>query len=349
MENTSIQEATGPDSQREMANDVALLYSWAKVENTPYRDFSRQRTSPSKARHDGGQKVGGEKTEAIADNRSIALPETRQAASGQQQTTNGVSSPPIRSGYREEAAPRQAPPVLAVFSLAGGAGKTTICAGLGKTLSSLGEQVLLVDATGRGLLPLHFGATEMRTGPRKFVPPDQSASPIQVITGDMATQEWLDRDVKPLMATVQRTIFDLGQTPESLLGSILGMCTVVLVPLLPDLNSIVSVARIENLLDALAKGVNRPAIFYLFNRFNEHSMNDQRAREFVEQQCGHRLLPISLRHGQELAEALHAGVAGADFAAGSDLSHDYLELALWVRRVAPVTTAIAVSGRWSEQ
>jgi cellulose biosynthesis protein BcsQ len=344
MENASTQETIGTSSQKDLANDVALLFSWAKVENTPYRDFSRPRTSPAKPRHDGT-----EKAEAVIETRTVALPETRQAASGQLQPANGTSLPPLRAGYREAADPRQAPPVLAMFSIAGGVGKTTICAELGKTLSALGEQVLLVDATARGLLPFHFGAMGMRTGLRKFVPPDPSAQPIQVMTGDVATQEWLDREVKPLMANVQRTIFDLGQSSEDLLGSVLEMCTMVLVPLLPDLNSIVSVVRLESLLNAIAKGANRPAVFYFFNRFSEHSINDQRAREFVEQQCGQRLLPISLRYGQEMADALHAGVAGADLTAGSDLSHDYLELALWVRRVAPAATAVSVAGRWSEQ
>jgi cellulose biosynthesis protein BcsQ len=344
MENASIQETTGPNSQRELANDVALLYSWAKVENTPYRDFSRPRISPSKSRHNEG-----ETTDAVANNRSVAVSDVRQPAPEQQPVTSGVSLPPIRVGYREAVASGQAPPVLAVLSIAGGVGKTTVCAELGKTLSSLGEQVLLVDATGRGLLPFHFGATQMRTGLRKFLSPDPSVPAIQVIAGDVATQEWLDRDVKPLMGNVQRTIFDLGQPLEGLLGSVLEMCTMVLVPLLPDLNSIVSVARIESSLNELPTNANRPAVFYFFNRFNEHSINDQRAREFVEQKCGQRLLPISLRYGQELAEALNSGVAGADLAAGSDLSHDYRELALWVRRVAPVTTAVAITGRWSEQ
>ena len=59
-------------------------------------------------------------------------------------------------------------PVLAVYSIAGGVGKTTLCANLGKTLCSLGEQ-LLVDASGRCLLPYYFGGLpDLRPGLRKF-------------------------------------------------------------------------------------------------------------------------------------------------------------------------------------
>ena len=113
--------------------------------------------------------------------------------------------------------------------------------------------------------------------------------------------------MKDVMATSQRTILDLGPACESLLPTIWGMCTVVLIPLLPDLNSIVTVSRIESLLNAQSMGANVPNVFYLFNRFDEHNINDQRARDFVVQQCGHRLLPIRLRHSAELAEALHDG------------------------------------------
>ena len=39
-------KSSGP--QKELANDVAMLYSWAKIENAPYRDFSRQpKAAPS--------------------------------------------------------------------------------------------------------------------------------------------------------------------------------------------------------------------------------------------------------------------------------------------------------------
>jgi cellulose biosynthesis protein BcsQ len=242
------------------------------------------------------------------------------------------------------------PPVLAVYSVAGGVGKTTICANLGKTLSSLGEQVLLVDATGRGLLPFYFGATEQRTGVRKFAAPGASASSIQIITGDECTPQWLDKDVKDLMATAQRTIFDLGPASQSLLPAILKLCTLVLVPLLPDLNSVVSVPRIEGLLNVPATSAKSPSVFYFFNRYDEQNGNDRRARDFVVERCGHRLLPFSLRHGRELTEALQGGLPGLDsITLGPELSHDYLQLALCVRSVAPLNSHPVLPGRWSEQ
>jgi cellulose biosynthesis protein BcsQ len=373
MENGNTQDVNDPASHKELANDVALLYSWARIENTPYRDFSRQRTSPSRPAHSeetsneaqGGTSSSHPGTNPLSPNHTSATVDVFD------QAVPGVLNPPppghaghsaiSERKYNTDILPEQygwatqdglpepsgKPPALAVYSIAGGVGKTTLCANLGKTLCSLGEQLLLVDATGRGILPFYFGATELRTGVRKFIASGAGAPPIQVIAGGEITQQWLDRDVQDLMATTQRTIFDLSLASLSLLPVILKMCTLVLVPLLPDLNSIVSLAHVEDSLQAM--GPNEPTVCYFFNRFDEQSTNDQRARDFVSRHCGHRLLPISLRNDLELTNVLQSGLPGVDNPPGSGLSHDYLQLALWVRRVAPLNSSALLPARWSEQ
>jgi cellulose biosynthesis protein BcsQ len=380
-------------SRRELANDVALLYSWAKIENAHYRDFSRPpktHSHPPAQITEQAQEVPGERVEDnVSSNQDAvlpvavnvspapahtpgdaagpllligmspekAMPETHQTSSAQLPTNQdwlpqaftAIATPAMQVGPHEPKLADKTTPVLAVYSIAGGVGKTTLCANLGKTLCSLGEQLLLVDASGRCLLPYYFGATDLRPGPRKFVAPGVNAPPIQVIAADRVSSQWLDGEVKPLLSGSQRTIFDLGSPSESLLSAILGMSTVVLVPLLPDLNSMVAVSGIERALGVQSGDPRTPAVFYLFNRFNELSSNDQRARDYVARLCGRRLLPIALRHCSELAEALHDGVPLAHPSPGPQLSHDYLELALWVRRVAPLSSAALLPGRWSEQ
>ena len=78
-------------------------------------------------------------------------------------------------------------PVLAVFSLAGGVGKTSLVATLGRALSSMGEKVLLTDTTSHGLLPFYFGASELRQGVvRTFSPPSGSTdAPIYLVSYDV--------------------------------------------------------------------------------------------------------------------------------------------------------------------
>jgi cellulose biosynthesis protein BcsQ len=383
MENNEIQDISRSGPQKELANDVAMLFSWAKIQNAPYRDFTRQpKRPPAPPIHTSerakDQDIAGDSNSsqataaspiAASANIDVCSPELRPG-SGSEQTTpverqaspsrdpgTGHSlrqdvPPPSKGGMRttfQPDSPGKLSPVIGIYSVAGGVGKTTVSANLAKTLCSLGEQLLLVDASGRGLLPLYFGATQLKAGPRKFVAPGVNAPFIQVIAADTVTSEWLNGEVKPLMSGSQRTIVDLGPLCGSLLPTIFNMCTVVLIPLLPDLNSIVSVAAIESFLNAQSTGLKTPTVFYLFNRFDEQSMNDQQARELVARQCGNRLLPITLRHDWTLTEALHGGLSAADHMPGSELSHDYLELALWVRTFAPLSSAVLLPGRWSEQ
>jgi cellulose biosynthesis protein BcsQ len=77
-------------------------------------------------------------------------------------------------------------PVLAIFSLAGGVGKTSLVATLGRALSAAANAFLLVDTAAYGLLPFFFGARDQRPGMlRTFSPPVSSGdAPIQMITLD---------------------------------------------------------------------------------------------------------------------------------------------------------------------
>ena len=94
--------------------------------------------------------------------------------------------------------------MLAVFSLAGGVGKTSLVATVGRSLSSLGEKVLLTDTTSHGLLPFYFGASELRQGTvRTFSPPSGSTdAPIYLVSydvdqkiGDEAAQDHLIEEI----------------------------------------------------------------------------------------------------------------------------------------------------------
>jgi cellulose biosynthesis protein BcsQ len=350
MEKIEIQDVTLNKPHRELANDVAMLFSWAKMENTPYRDFSRPRKAPSapiveKAVADGPAKSEAEPLPATVTSFVAASVPPELGTNG---TASVQAAPPTQRTPATHPSSGKLAPVVAVYSVAGGVGKTTLAANLGKALCSLGEQPLLVDVSSRGHLPFHFGATESKAGSRKFVPPGEHAPFIHVLTADAVTNEWLEDTVKHAMSGAQRTILDLGPLLGGLLSTMFEISTVILVPLLPDLNSISSVAAIESLLNVQSAGP-KPTVYYVFNQFDQHKGNDQHARDIVARQCGQRLLPITLRHDWKLTEALHGDLSTADPTPGPELSHDYVELALWVRRVAPLRSAAVLPGRWSEQ
>jgi cellulose synthase operon protein YhjQ len=387
MENGGNNKRAGtPGVDDELAKDVARLYSWANVEDVPYRDFSRLR----KPQHKQPAPVGeGQKDEDLGSLCGVVEDSARAAESAEVDVRALPVIPPAnpeKTLASVEASPQPAPvptpqgevlphllipskprtrpkfveqglarnqvdarPVMAVYSLAGGVGRTTLCANLGRVLCSMGEQVLLVDASGSGLLPFYFGASDLRPGLRTFVAPGMNYSPLRVIGADEVTGEWLKRDVASAMMASQRAIFDLGPASTGVLPEIFQMCTVILIPLLPDLNSILSISRIEASVKTMqSKGNKVPSPFYLFNEFDEQNSMDQRARELVVQQCGERLLPFTIRHGAEVAVAIASRMTVADHAPESEVTHDYMELAVWLRKVAPASQTIR-SSRWSEQ
>ncbi len=96
-------------------------------------------------------------------------------------------------------------------------------------------------------------------------------------------------------------------------------------------------------------GLEAPAPYYLFTEFDSESGMDMRARELVAEQWGERLLPLTIRYGAEAGEAIGSRMTVVDHAPESDVTHDYMELAKWLRAVAPARQAAKGLGRWTEQ
>ena len=364
------------DVDSDLAKDVAHLYSWARVEDVAYHDFSRQRRQVTPGAKTPPQTIESASfSPASIENMALS---TEVSDSATALSALQVDSPPIpppslvAPATVEVSSLRNAPPVvevprsmerepsepksgrsttLAIYSLAGGVGKTTLCANLGRIFCALKEKVLLVDASGSGLLPFYFGASDLRAGLRTFVSPEPYYPPLQVLGADEVTKDWLEKDVVSAMHRSQRTIFDLSATTMGLLPEIFKLCGVVLVPLLSDLNSILTVSRIEASFAAMKKaGGNVPDVFYVFNEFDANDAVDQQARTLVERQCGERLLPITIRHGDEIPDAISERMTVADHAPASGVTQDYLRLARWVRERMPVSEEEKkVSLRWSEQ
>src|SRR5882757_8946267 len=98
MENSSIHDASRANSQREPADDVALLYSWAKIENTAYRDFSRPRTSPSTPLHNGSEKNEA----AVLATRDDSIPEAIASSSSHSPVVRDIVAPPTSDGLARQ-------------------------------------------------------------------------------------------------------------------------------------------------------------------------------------------------------------------------------------------------------
>jgi cellulose synthase operon protein YhjQ len=249
-------------------------------------------------------------------------------------------------------------PVLAVFSLAGGVGKTSLVATIGRSLSSLGEKVLLTDTTSHGLLPFYFGASELRQGTvRTFSPPSGSTdAPIYLVSYEVGTEnaepekEKLVEEVLNNSRGTHRILLDLTVGSAWIIRYMARMSPTVLVPLAPDMNSVISLQSIEKFFQGMVDADGRPLQpYYLLNQFDVSLPLHLDVREVLRRQLGDRLLPFVIHRAPEVSEALAEGMTVVDYAPESPVSGDYMNVATWLRTVAAPATAGFRNVRWSER
>jgi cellulose synthase operon protein YhjQ len=251
----------------------------------------------------------------------------------------------------------QWPPIVVVFSLAGGVGKTCLVATLGRVLSALAEHVLLAETAACGILPFYFGSRELRPGVvRTFFPPgafgEDCDAPVQMLNlqGDGSPAESSHHD--PLLADLlrdgrgaSRIVVDVATASRMWMSRLLSLRPTLLVPILPDMSSVACLGSLEALDAGSASGKKA---LYLLNQFDASSPLHQDVRAILQQQLGDRLLPFVLRRSSLVSEALAEGMTLIDYAPGSEVAADYRDLAGWLRSLsAPATAGSGV--RWSER
>jgi len=374
-------ETCGTDDK--LAKDVARLYSWANVEDAAYHDFSRRKrirhkpvaqTDPSRERENpesSGKSAEAPETPPPPPELLVATaPEAAVAYLVPCEETHGWTEPmtlwpqvqaeektaaPLAeiatrefaeltpNARRDSAQPDRFRPVVAIYSLAGGVGKTTLCANLGRALCTSGDRVSLIDASGSGMLSFYFGASDLRPGVHTFISPGAFRAPLRVLDSEMISADWLADEVQSEIDSSDWVLFDLGQASTSLLPKIFSMCSVMVVPLLPELNSILTISRLESTLQAIRLGgVEVPTPFYLFNQYDPADPIDQGARDLVLRQCGGRLLPFSIGEDDQAAAAIAARKTVIDHAPGSEIAIACVRLAALLR-----TAATSNRSRWS--
>jgi cellulose biosynthesis protein BcsQ len=243
------------------------------------------------------------------------------------------------------------PPLLALFSLAGGVGKTCLVATLGRALAALGENVLLADTAACGLLPFYFGAREAKPGHvRTFSRPGaKDDAPVHVLNlqADLYPGDGGEHD--PLLGELLRggrgagrILVDVATGSREVATRLMQLRPTVLVPILPDISSLACLASLE----AMLAGADT---FHLLNQFDPTSQLHLDIQELLRNELGDRLLPFVLRRGSAVGEALAEGMTVIDYAPGSAAAEDYWSLAAWLRNFAASADVSYGGVRWSER
>jgi cellulose synthase operon protein YhjQ len=223
----------------------------------------------------------------------------------------------------------------------------------------MGEKVLLTDTTSHGLLPFYFGASELRQGTvRTFSPPSGSTdAPIYLVSYDVdqkgsdeAAQEQLAEEIINNSRGTHRILLDLTVSSSWIVRRLSRLNPTILVPVAPDMNSVISLQTVEKFFSGVNDGDGRPLQpFYVLNQFDTSLPLHLDVREVMRRQLGERLLPFVIRRAPSVSEALAEGMTVVDYAPDAPVAEDYLNLATWLRTVAAPATAGFRNVRWSER
>jgi cellulose synthase operon protein YhjQ len=224
-------------------------------------------------------------------------------------------------------------------------GKTSLLATLSRALSSQGEKVVLADTTSQGLLPIYFGVREVRPGVIATVspPPETTAQPISLVNYDVIAHGELERQQERLAEEIlrngqdsHRLLLDLSSSSSWLVRRMADLHPTVLVPMAPDMNSVLSLLAVERLFRSIKDSDGHPLLpFYILNQFDATLPLHLDVREVLRRQLGDRLLRTVIRRSPSVSEALAQGMTVLDYAPDAPISQDYLEVASWLRGVSP--------------
>ena len=251
-------------------------------------------------------------------------------------------------------------PAIAVFSFAGGVGKTSLIATLSRALAAQGERVLLVDTAAHGPLPFYFGAQDLRPGVVRTFSGSPNDAPIQMISLDpdqdpasrqaaLGGHDELIDEVLRNASSAHRILIDLATAAASVTRRVLRLNPTVLVPILPDMSSVVTLQAaasfFRNHKEATGQAVE-PC--YILNQFDASLPLHLEVQELLRRQLGDRLLPFVLRRSVAVSEALAEGMTVIDYAPSAPIADDYRKLSTWLRSIAPANSGFR-GLRWSER
>jgi cellulose synthase operon protein YhjQ len=239
-------------------------------------------------------------------------------------------------------------PVLAVFFLSGGVGKTSLLATLGRALSAEGEKVAVADTTSQGLLPIYFGSNQAGRGALIDGQPSErgTQAPVSLLVHDAQglgngerEQEVMAEEILQSGQGNHRLLIDLATGSSWLIRRLVDLQPTVLVPVAPDMNSVISMQAVERLFRGIVGAEGRSLLpFYVLNQFDAALPLHLDVREVFRRQLGDRLLPFAIRRSPLVSEALAEGMTVLDYAPEARVSQDYKNIAEWVRSVSPPAT-----------
>ncbi len=314
-----------------MPTDVRRLFEWAAAPDFNYREVNQEERASAAPR---------QWSALAATNRLL-----RERLAGANPRASGVP-------YRTFS--------IAVVSMSGGVGRTTVVANLASALSQNGRRCVAVDLDPQDTLGLHFGQhLEEAAGMSCEDPAAESqqllvararGGPVVVPFGKLdpaklAMLEWkmtLERDWlrRRLDQAVPRDtdvlLIDTPAGQRPMVEQALSLCEVALVVLAPNVTSYSTLPAIEELLEANVSP--SCTVRVLVNGFNATRALDGDVMASLRGVLGQRLFPQPVQEDEAVAEALGRLKPLLHEAADSQAAADLAAIAEWIETYAAART-----------
>jgi cellulose synthase operon protein YhjQ len=243
-------------------------------------------------------------------------------------------------------------PFAFISSVSGGTGVTTILATLARCFAAEGERVLLASSDTGSLLPLYFGAPNPGAGNLQSFSIQGSdgqvdtvdrsepkpPTPVSIKTQYEPDKRNLISTIRSAAASSERLLLDPGTLAAGGAESLHHTKAFGLVPLVPDLSCVFGLLKLEQALSPRrANAQPSNAIFYVLNKFDASLALHRDVKASLENLLGDRLLPITLRRSDAVAEALADGMTVIDYCPDAGIAQDFIQLANWLREFNPAS------------
>jgi cellulose biosynthesis protein BcsQ len=308
------------------AKDVRALFDKANIGGMRYLTFAARKAAGSGEEHN---------PPATVAEAAPALPVATQ--SNQRRALDAAFA--VNAGLKiASSQPRLAPgsgAAMAFASCAGGVGKTTLCATIARVLSPRLSKVLIADRCREGIIPYFFSLERQSAGGLQTVNPNARRPGYQMTlvavpcnhASDPSNAAWLEQ----LQSESALTLLDLPTFNERSMTTALDRTAQFVVPLVPDVQSIASIARVEEL-SGIAEGEHSPCgrSLFVLNRFDEARPLHREIRAYLEKLLEDRLAPVAVRESEFIPEALSLGMTVLDHMPQAPVVKDFEQLVPWL-------------------
>jgi len=249
---------------------------------------------------------------------------------------------------------------MAVFSLKGGTGKTTICSSLGCIWAEQGHRVLMIDLDPQGHLTQLFkgkpvtGQTRLYSSlihahplsetivstshPNVYlIPTTEDHFDLDSALYSKPWREWKLKDGLYAMHPFpyDMVLIDLGSNVNQCTYAGLFAAEIIITPALPDPLSYLSLKSLFGFLDRTCKHYKHSfkMIWVLINKINNHRPLDRENKKALEQFYGRYLMPVVVRDDPQFPQANREQVPVTGFAPDSAAARDMRKVAAFLETI----------------